>query len=76
MGESTAPFGKNEKRQSANEKIFELTTVSPAYFFIHTLPLLVLLKVGVFGRCGNNGIGGALYAIMTIINSFKGASFL
>jgi len=46
MGESTAPFGKDEKRQSANEKIFELTTASSAYFFIHILPLLVLSKVG------------------------------
>jgi hypothetical protein len=46
IGESTAPFGKNEKGQSANEKIFELTMVSPAYFFIHILPLLVLSKVG------------------------------
>jgi len=46
MDESTAPFGKNEKRQSANKKIFELTTASSAYFFIHILPLLVLSKVG------------------------------
>jgi len=48
MGESTVPFGKNDKRQSANEKIFELTTVSPAYFFIHILPLLFLSKVQIF----------------------------
>ena len=54
MDESTAPFGKNEKRQSANEKIFELTMASPAYFFIHILPLLVLSKVQVFTWCGNN----------------------
>jgi hypothetical protein len=26
MGESTAPFGKDEKRQSASKKIFELTS--------------------------------------------------
>jgi len=26
MGESTAPFGKNERRQSASKKIFELTS--------------------------------------------------
>ena len=53
MGESTAPFGKNEKRQSASKKIFELTTASPAYFFTHILPLLVLLKFEVFGQCGD-----------------------
>jgi hypothetical protein len=53
MDESTAPFGKNDKRQSANEKIFELTMASPAYFFIHILPLLVLSKVQVFTWCGN-----------------------
>jgi hypothetical protein len=46
MDESTAPFGKNDKRQSANEKIFELTTASSSHFFIHILPLLVLSKVG------------------------------
>jgi hypothetical protein len=49
MDKSTAPFGKNEKRQSANEKIFELTTASPSYFFIHILPFLVLSMVKVVG---------------------------
>ena len=34
--------------------IFELTMASPAYFFIHILPLLVLSKVQVFTWCGNN----------------------
>jgi hypothetical protein len=46
MGESTAPFGENVKKRSASKKIFELTTASSAYFFIHILPLLVLSKVG------------------------------
>jgi len=54
MGESTAPFGENDKRQSASKKIFELTTASPAYFFTHILPLLVLSKVQIFYWCGNN----------------------
>jgi len=54
MDESTAPFGKNEKRQSASEKIFELTTASPTYFFTHILPLLVLLKFSLVTWYGNN----------------------
>jgi hypothetical protein len=56
MDESTVPFGKNEKRQSANEKIFELTTASSAYFFIHILPLLVLSKVGCVRWGGDKSI--------------------
>jgi hypothetical protein len=66
MDESTAPFGKNEKRQSANEKIFELTTASSAYFFIHILPLLILSKVGCVRWGGDNGNGGTLYSSISL----------
>ena len=56
MDESTAPFGKNDKRQSANEKIFELTMASPAYFFTHTSLLCVLSKIKVFTWWSNKAL--------------------
>jgi len=42
MGESTAPFGENDTKRSAPEKIFELTTASPSAFFRHISLRLVL----------------------------------
>ncbi len=53
MGESAAPFGENDTRQSARKKIFELPTGSPSVFFTHILPRLVLSKFEVFSWCGN-----------------------
>jgi len=54
MGESTAPFGENVKKQSASKKIFELTTASPTDFFTHSSLLYVLSKVKVFAWWSNN----------------------
>ncbi len=45
MGESATPFGENEMRQSAPEKIFELAMASTAYFFRHISPHLVLSNI-------------------------------
>ncbi|KYJ86675.1 hypothetical protein AS592_07565 [Sulfurovum riftiae] len=45
IGESTAPFGENAKKQSAGKKIFELTTASPTDFFTYISLLCVLSKV-------------------------------
>ncbi len=42
MGESATPFGENDMRQSALEKIFELAMASPTDFFMHISPHLVL----------------------------------
>ncbi len=53
MDESAAPFGENDTRQSAREKIFELTTASPSYFFTHILSRLILSKVKMFTWFGN-----------------------
>ncbi len=53
MGESTAPFGEIDTRQSARKKIFELTTASPADFFTHISPRLDLSKVKIICWCGN-----------------------
>ena len=42
MDKSTTPFGENDMWQSAHKKIFELATASPAYFFVHISPHLIL----------------------------------
>jgi len=54
MGESAAPFGENDKGQSAHKKIFELTTASPSDFFMHISSLLVLSNFRVICRGSNN----------------------
>jgi len=45
MDKSTAPFGENDMWQSAHKKIFELATASPADFFVHISPHLVLSNI-------------------------------
>ncbi len=54
MGESTSPYGKDEKKQAASKKTFELATASPTDFFTHILLLLIFLNVWVFSECYNN----------------------
>ena len=45
MDESATPFGENDMRQSAPEKIFALAMASPADFFTHISPHLVLSNI-------------------------------
>ncbi len=45
MDKSTTPFGENDMWQSAHKKIFELAKASPAYFFVHISPHLVLSNI-------------------------------
>jgi len=54
MDESAAPFGENETGQSAHKKIFELALASPADFFMHISPPLVLSKFELVVWCGDN----------------------
>ena len=56
MGESTAPFGENEKGRPAPEKILELTTASPSDFFTHISPCFALSNTRVI-RWGSDKLG-------------------
>jgi len=70
MGESAAPFGEKETRQSARKKIFELPTGSPSDFFTHILPRLLLSKIEILAGRGNRFVNGIIDK-----NSFKVKDF-
>ncbi len=53
MGKTKAPEGKTDTWQSANRKILELVTTSPANFSVHISPSICFSKIGVFSRWSN-----------------------
>ncbi len=53
MSKGAVPDGENNKRQSANKKIFEFPTGSTVDFFTHIPPFLALSKLQTIYRVGN-----------------------